>query len=176
MKKIVISLFTMFFVTTIGNSQSDNAAIDVIQAVFGVNKRLIMEEHMELNDTEKKSFWRIYDQYEEKRKGIEKEGFLLLKEYADKYRALNDAEAHRLIVSFMTSMDRYNNLHKVYFRKMEKCIGGLKAAKFIQLEAFIQTTSQANLQSQVPVIGELERLDRRNTERNPDEGKEYPGN
>lgn len=176
MKKIIIGLFAILFATTVTYSQNDNEDIDIVQALFGRSKRLIMEEHMQLNDKEKNSFWRIYDQYEEKRKGIEKEGFLLLKEYADKYQTLDDAEAHKLIVNFMKSMEGYNTLHKIYFRKMEKCIGGLKAAKFIQLETFIQTTSQANLQCQVPVIGELERLDRQNTERKPDNRKEYPSN
>lgn len=90
--------------------------------------------------------------------------FLLLNEYAEKYKTLNDAQAHKLIVNFMESMDGNNALRKVYFKKMEKEIGSLKAAKFIQLETFIQTTSQANLQNQVPMIGELERLNHKNTE------------
>ena len=176
MKKIIIGLFTILFATNVAYSQSDNADIDIVQALFGRSKRLIIDEHIQLDDKEKKSFWRIYDQYEEKRKGIEREGFLLLKEYADKYQTLDDAEAHKLIVNFMKSMDGYNTLHKVYFKKMEKSIGSLKAATFIQLETFIQTTLQANLQSQVPVIGELEQLDRQNTERKPENGKAYPGN
>ena len=165
MKKIIIGLLTILFATNVSYSQSDKADIDIVQALFGKSKKLIIDEYMQLDDKETNSFWRIYDQYEEKRKGIEKEGFLLLKEYADKYQALDDAEAHKLIVNFMKSMDGYNTLHKVYFKKMEKGIGSLKAAKFIQLETFIQTTLQANLQSQVPVIGELEQLDRQNTER-----------
>jgi hypothetical protein len=165
MKKIIIGLFTILFAGNVAYSQSDNADIDIVQALFGKSKRLIIDEYMQLDDKEKKSFWLIYDQYEEKRKKIEKEGFLLLKEYAEKYQTLDDADAHKLIVNFMKNRDGYNTLHKVYFRKMEKGIGSLKAAKFIQLETFIQTTSQANLQSQVPVIGELERLDHQNTER-----------
>ena len=165
MKKIIIGLCTIVFATTVGYSQSDHTDIDIVQALFGRSKRLIIGENMQLDDKEKKSFWPIYDQYEEKRKAIEKVGFLLLKEYAEKYQALNDAEAHKLIVNFMKSRDGYNTLHKVYFKKMERGIGSLKAAKFIQLETFIQTTLQANLQSQVPVIGELERLDQQHAER-----------
>jgi hypothetical protein len=164
MKKIIIGFFTILFATNVAYSQNDNADIDIAQALFGKSKRLIIEEYMQLDDKEKNSFWRIYDQYEEKRKRIEREGFLLLREYAEKYQTLDDAEAHKLIVNFMKSRDEYNSLHKIYFRQMEKGIGSLKAAKFIQLETFIQTTSQANLQSQVPVIGELERLDYQNTE------------
>ncbi len=164
MKKIIIGLFTILFAGHAAYCQSDNADIDIVQALFGRSKRLIIAEYMQLEDKEKNSFWHLYDQYEEKRKGIEKEGFLLLKEYAEKYQTLNDAEAHKLIVNFMESMDGYNALHKVYFKKMEKTVGSLKAAKFIQLETFIQTSLQANLQSQVPVIGELERLNHQNTE------------
>ena len=126
MKKIIIGLFTILFATNVAYSQSDNADIDIVQALFGRSKRLIIDEHIQLDDKEKKSFWRIYDQYEEKRKGIEREGFLLLKEYADKYQTLDDAEAHKLIVNFMKSMDGYNTLHKVYFKKMEKEIQQLK--------------------------------------------------
>lgn len=164
MKKIIIDLSAILFMGNAAYSQSDNADIDIVQALFGSSKRFIITEYMQLEEEEKKSFWRLYDQYEEKRKGIEKEGFLLLKEYAEKYQTLNDTEAHKLIVNFMKSMDEYNVLHKVYFRKMEKVVGSLKAAKFIQLETFIQTSLQANLQSQVPVIGELERLNRHNNE------------
>ena len=170
MKKLIIGLFIVLFATHVAYSQSDNADIDMVQALFGKNKTMIIDEYMQLNDKEKNSFWPIYDQYEVKRKKIEREGFLLLKEYSDKYKTLNDAEAHKLIVNFMKSMEEYNTLHKVYFRILEKRIGSLKAAKFIQLETFIQTTSQANLQSQVPVIGELDLLENQNTEQKPDPG------
>jgi 3-keto-L-gulonate-6-phosphate decarboxylase len=168
MKKIIIGLFTILFVTGIAYGQKDNTDIDIVQSLFGRSKRLIIEGYIQLDDQEKKSFWRIYDQYEEKRKAIEKEGFILLKEYADNYRTMDGAEARKLIVYFMKNMDGYNTLYKVYFRKMEKIIGSLKAATFIQLETFVQTALQANLQSQVPVIGELERLDSQNTERKPE--------
>ena len=162
MKKIIIGLFTILFVTDIAYGQTDNTDIDIVQSLFGRSKRLIIEGHMQLDDKEKKSFWRTYDQYEEKRKAIEKEGFLLLKEYADNYQTMDGAEAHKLMVNFMKSMEGYNTLYKVYFKKVEKIIGSLKAATFIQLETFIQTTLLSNLQNQVPVIGELERLDIQN--------------
>ena len=165
MKKIIIGLFAIFFVTDVAYSQRDDTDIDIVQSLFGRNKRLIIDEYLQLDGKEKNSFWLIYDQYEKKRKAIEKDGFILLKEYADNYQAMDAAEAHKLIVTFMNSMNDYNTLHKVYFRKMEKVIGSLKAATFIQLETFIQTTLQANLQSQVPVIGEVERLNRQNAER-----------
>jgi hypothetical protein len=158
MKKIIIGLFILL-VTDVAYSQDNNSDIDVVQSLMGRDKRLVIDQYMQLDDKQKNSFWRIYDQYEKKRKAIEKEGFILLKEYADNYETMNDDVARRLMVNFMKSMDEYNTLYKVYFRKTEKVIGSLKAAKFIQLEVFIQTALQETLQNQVPVIGELKRQD-----------------
>jgi len=158
MKKIMAGLIAIVFITNTLHAQKDNTDIDIVQAVFGKSKRLIINDYMQLDDKEKNSFWHVYDEYEEKRKVIEKESLVLLKEYADNYETMSDTEARKLIVSFMKNMDEYNVLRKVYFRKMEKVVGSLKAATFIQLEAFIQIGSQANLQSQIPVIGELEEL------------------
>lgn len=165
MKKVIVGLFIILFVTDIAYSQRDNTDIDIVQSLFGRSKRLIIDENMQLDDKQKNSFWRIYDQYEEKRKAIEKEGFILLKEYADNYATMDDAEARKLIVNFMKSRDGYSTLHKVYFKKMEKVVGSLKAAKFIQFEIFIQTALQQAVQNQVPVIGELGRLESENGER-----------
>jgi hypothetical protein len=164
MKKIIIGLCTILFVTDIAYGQKDNTGIDIVQSLFGRSKRLIINEYMQLDDKERDSFWRIYDQYEEKRKAIEKESLILLKEYADNYDSLNGAEARKLIVNFMDNLEAYNSLYKVYFKKMEKVLGSLKAATFIQLEIFIQTAMQESLQSKVRVIGELERVDIQHTE------------
>lgn len=164
MKKIIIGLFITLFVSQITYAQKDNTDIDIVQSVFGRNKRIIINERLQLDDKEKTSFWPVYDQYEEKRKPIEKETLMLLKEYADTYKTMDNTEAHKLIVNFMKSMDEYNALRKVYFKKMEKAVGSLKAATFIQLETFIQTELHENLQNQIPVIGELGRLDSQNIE------------
>ena len=157
MKRTIIYLFTIFLTGAV-YGQIDNSDIDLAQSIFGKSKRLIISEYIQPDAKEKDAFWKMYDQYEEKRKSIEKQRFLLLKEYADNYETLNGAEANKLITSFMKTTDEYNKLHKIYFKKAERAVGSLKAATFIQLEIFIQTSVQSDLQSQIPVIGELEKF------------------
>ena len=60
----------------------------------------------------------------------------------------------------MKSTSEYNRLYKIYYKKAEKAVGSLKAATFIQLEIFFQTALQSDLQSRIPVIGELQKLDK----------------
>lgn len=163
MKKVIIVLFTVLCMTKVSYSQTNNADIAVVQSLFSMDKRLIIQGCMQLNDEEQKSFWLIYEQYEKRRQRIERESFLLLMEYSEKYMNMDDAQADELIMHFMKSMEGFNNLHQIYFKKMKKAVGGLKAAKFIQIETFFQTTLLANVQRQVPVVGELERLEKQNS-------------
>ena len=161
MKRIITSVFTIF-VAAIVYGQTDNSDIDIVQAIFGKNKRMIIGEYLPLAGNEAQSFWKLYDQYEEKRKSIERQRFMILKDYADNYLQLDADKAGRLITHFMETDEAYNTLHKTYYKKMAKITGALKAATFIQLETFIQTALQSNLQSQIPVIGELQRQDNKN--------------
>jgi len=162
MKKIITCL-SAIFLTGIVYGQIDNSDIDLAQSIFGKSKRLIVSEYIQPDAEEKDTFWKMYDQYEEKRKLIETQRFLLLKEYADNYETLDGAEANKLITSFMKSTDEYNKLYKIYFKKAERAGGSLKAATFIQLEIFIQTSVQSDLQSQIPVIGDLEKFNNQKT-------------
>ena len=166
MKKLIMGLCIALCVAHVAYGQTDNTDIDIVQSMFCKSKRLIITEYIQLDDKEKNSFWQIYDKYEEKRKVIEKQSLILLKEYADHYQTMDRAEARKLIIIFMKTIEDYNALHKIYYRKMEKVVGSLKAATFIQVETFLQTSLQANLQTQVPVIGELERLDAQNIKPN----------
>jgi hypothetical protein len=161
MKRIITSVFTIF-VAAIVYGQTDNSDIDIVQAIFGKNKRIIISEYLQLADDQQNSFWKLYDQYEEKRKSIERQRFMILKDYADNYLQLDAEKAERLITQFMKTDGQYNTLHQTYYKKMAKITGTLKAATFIQLETFIQTALQSNLQSQIPVIGELQRQDNKN--------------
>ena len=167
MKRTIFCLF-IISLTGIGYGQIDNSDIDLAQSIFGKSKRLIVNEYIQPDANEKDTFWKIYDEYEEKRKLIERQRFLLVKEYADNYDKLDDAEANKLITSFIKSTDEYNKLYKIYFKKAERAVGSLKAATFIQLEIFIQTAVQSNLQSQIPVIGELKKLNNQQTKQETD--------
>ena len=163
MKRIIFCALTVFL-SGLAHAQIDNSDIDLAQSIFGKSKRLIVSEYIQPDAKESDAFWKMYDQYEEKRKLIEKERFLLLKEYADNYETLDAAEANKLVTGFMKSTGEYNKLYKTYFKKAERIAGALKAATFIQLEIFIQTSVQSDLQSQIPVIGELEKLNNKKAE------------
>ncbi|ATL48346.1 hypothetical protein COR50_14885 [Chitinophaga caeni] len=111
---------------------------------------------MKLDSTKGGAFWKVYDKYENSRKGIINNRLNILKDYADEYKTLNDAEAINLANRAIKNKLAAEKLNKKYLKRFSKAIGGKGAAKFMQLENYIQTVISSSIQEQLPFIDELQ--------------------
>jgi hypothetical protein len=139
---------------------SEDAAI--AQALFSKTKKILVSSYLDIDDTpQNAAFWKLYDDYEAKRKAIFQERFFLFKEYSDKYLTLDDATAAKLAEGFMENTEKVDRLNKQYFKKFRKLVGGLQAATLFQIEVYTQTALQNDAHMQIPIIGELQRIEKR---------------
>lgn len=154
MKKISLSvclLFAGFFVIA---QSSDDVAL--VQNLWGMEKRAIVEEYMDLSSGEETAFWTEYDAYEASRKELGKERFSIISEYVGNFDTLNDEKATELMTKAIANNIAIQKLAKKTFKRMSKSVSPVKAAQFIQLENYFTTTIQMYLQETLPFIGELE--------------------
>ncbi|TDE10761.1 hypothetical protein [Dyadobacter psychrotolerans] len=158
MKILSLSILAFFFLTGRVAAQIDKEDIAIAQSIFGKTKRVIVDEYLKISIEKNNNFWVLYDSYEEKRKAISRQRYELLKKYADNYATLNDQTASKLALGYMANDKKTNKLNKVYFKRFKREIGGLKAATLFQIETYIITAVHASVQSEIPVIGELEKL------------------
>jgi len=136
-----------------GGSEDELA---IVQAIWKKAKRDLIKEYMKLDSTEGVAFWKVYDKYENSRKGIINNRLNILKDYADEYKTLNDAEAINLANRAIKNKLAAEKLNKKYLKRFSKAIGGKGAAKFMQLENYIQTVISSSIQEQLPFIDELQ--------------------
>ncbi|SMO54465.1 hypothetical protein [Solitalea koreensis] len=155
MKKILLGLLNLLFATGLF-AQSNKEDIELMQAVFGKDKKELVKQYMELNKADSAKFWVLYDQYENGRKALGTERIHLLQEYARDYDKLNDQKATALTEKNFAINSKVNQLQQTYFKKFTATIGGLKAAKFFQLENYIENAIRLSIQNEIPFIGELE--------------------
>lgn len=150
-------VFLLIRNTSSAQLYSEDAAI--AQALFSKTKRVLISSYMEIDDTPANSaFWRLYDEYEANRKAISQERFYLLKEYSDRYMSLDDATAAKLAEGFMENTAKVDKLNRQYFKKFRKLVGGLQAATLFQIEVYAQTALQNDTNMQIPIIGELQKI------------------
>ena len=154
-------LFLLMRNTSSAQLYSEDAAI--AQALFSKTKKVLISSYMEIDDSPANSeFWRLYDEYESNRKAIFQERFYLLKEYSDKYMSLDDATAANLAEGFMENTEKVDKLNRQYFKKFRKLVGGLQAATLFQIEVYAQTALQNDANMQIPIIGELQKVNQQN--------------
>lgn len=157
MKNSVL-LFAFIVCSALGSfAQSNKEDVDMIQSMYGKNKKELIQAYMTIPDSQKEGFWKLYDQYETDRKSLGKERIALIEDYANNYATLDDKKASDLMSKKMKSNESFSKLQKKYFGSMSKQIGGLQASKFFQLEDYLDNNIKLMIQENIPFIDELDK-------------------
>ncbi|MBS7254224.1 hypothetical protein [Flavobacterium branchiicola] len=156
MKKIIL----LFAILVSGYSFAQSSAKDevaLLQDIYGKSKTDLVREYMALSDTQTAAFQKIYDQYEVDRKALGQKKIQLLNDYASNYATLDDVKAAELTeANLKNNADSEKLLSKTY-GKVKKAIGGRNAAKFVQLEQYLQVTIRSGIQDSIPFIDEIDK-------------------
>jgi len=157
MKKHFSLLLIFSIVSSFAFSQMSQDDIGMIQSMYGMSKRDLVQKYMKLPAGQDSAFWKIYNEYEIARKEIGAKRIQLLQDYANNYATLTDDKANELITEVLKLNGEQTKLYQKYYGKMKKVISPLKAAQFIQLEVYLENAVRTQIQSQIPFIGDLDR-------------------
>ena len=145
------------FVGTAAFSQSNKEDIALIQAMFGKEKKELVTQYMTIPDAQKDKFWKLYDEYEDKRKMLGQERIKVIEAYAKDYSSLNNTKATALMTKKYAWADKFSKFQQAYFTKFSAVIGGLQASKLMQLEDYLENNIRLAIQDHIPFIGELDK-------------------
>src|SRR4051812_27785771 len=151
------SLIVVLLVSFSAFAQSNKEDVDIVQSAFGKEKKDIVNQYMQVSAAKSDAFWKLYDEYEGKRKAIGRERIDLIQQYADHMDSLNDSKAKQLATSTLANDAKYNSLYQTYYKKFSDVVGGRDAAKLFQLEMYLQTITKLYIMDNIPFIGELDK-------------------
>ena len=138
-------------------AQSNKEDVDLIQSIFGKEKKELVQAYMTIPEAQSAKFWTLYDTYETARKKLGQERIKLIEAYANNYETLDNKKATELTTKKLAWADKYTKFQQAYFTKFSAIIGGVQAAKFIQLEDYIENCIRLSIQEEIPFIGELDK-------------------
>jgi hypothetical protein len=152
MKTKFIVLFLLMSIPVMVNAQAVKDEIALIQSAFGLEKRAMIEEYMGLpNDS---AFWPAYESYEKERRELMKQRILIINEYLENFDTLTDAKADEIALRTIKNNANFSALHGKHFKKIKKAVSAKEAAKFLQLDTYIQNTILLAISESLPFIGE----------------------
>src|SRR6478735_9615992 len=101
MKRLLLfTLGTFIFFSSC--AQSNKEDIEMIQAMYGKQKKEIAADFIIVPDAKKDAFWKMYDDYETERKALGQQRIKLLEKYANAYDTLGDKSTDAIIKQMMT--------------------------------------------------------------------------
>ena len=123
-----------------------------MQAAFGMDKKAVVAEFVKPSPAEKDAFWKIYDEYEVKRKELGKQRIALLAEYADKYLTMTGIDADTWTKKAITLQKKTDDLIADYYTKVKAKSDGVVATQFYQIENYILVAIRAQILQNVPFL------------------------
>src|SRR4249920_347357 len=129
MKKII---FVLLGITTafITQAQSNKEDIDIIQGIYGKEKKAIVAEFIIPSDAKKTAFWKLYDAYEAERKALGRKRIALLEKYANAYDSLTNKTTDDITKQTIALQKSTDGLISTYYEKIKLAVGVKQAAQF----------------------------------------------
>jgi hypothetical protein len=154
------AIFTFIFATLVlsplGRAQdqqpSRDSAIEVIRADMRAQRATIITAAMNFSDKDAAAFWPIYRKYERERTTVDDGRVAVIRDYADKYPNLTDADAKAMAERMLDCERRLVDLKKSYFKKFNEVLPALTVTKFFQLEHRIDLMMDMKVESSLPPL------------------------
>jgi hypothetical protein len=156
MKKLIpaIALATLTLAGTIPASAQDPTDEDIklFRKDLRSMRKQIIAANMNLSDKEAEQFWPVFEQYTQDLVAKQDEKYALLKEYAQNYLTITDAQAEKYIRGRASVDEAILQVRLKYFPIFQKVLLGKSTALFFQLDWRLGLIMDLQLASQTPVI------------------------
>lgn len=133
-----------------------NSDDDLVTRIFGKNKESLLNDYLAISPVEEKMFQDAFLEYESDKKPWLEERFALLKMYNEEFTSLDERKMNSLTRQLINNDLEFGRLQMRYFRRINKLLGATRAAKFFQLDNYLEQSTRAYIQNQLPFIRELE--------------------
>ncbi len=131
-----------------------DSAIQMIRDGMQADRTTIISQGMNFNDKDGAAFWPVYRKYESERAALDDRRVAVIKEYAEKYPNLTDADAKSMAEQMFDCESDITALKKKYFKEFNKVLPALTVAKFFQLDHRVDLVMDMKVESSLPPLGQ----------------------
>ena len=136
------------------NAQNIQAYIALLRLNVRQQKAEMMGAVMQLSAADAAKFWPIYEQYDKELTKLNDQRVANIQDYASSYDQMTDAKADELIQKAMSYRKQRGELLAKYYQQVKQALGGIEAARFIQVEEQLLLIIDLQIDSSLPVVGQ----------------------
>jgi hypothetical protein len=138
--------------TSPGNNQVSDQDIQLLRKDLRSTKKQLVAANLNLTPDQATKFWPVYDQYTADLVKINDQKYALIKEYANSYGNITDAQAQSLTERALAVDEQVAQLRIRYVPIFLKVLPGQQTATFFQIDRRLQAMIDLQLMSQLPLL------------------------
>ena len=153
-RRVVLVLMILVFAWPCMASAQDKP-VDNMQFVvekIRADKKLFIAENMQLTEAEAKTFWPIYEQYQDELFLLRARTMKMIYDYAEAYEQMTDDTAKNLLDEYMTIESLGLKLRQAYLPKFREGLPDVKVVRYYQIENKIDAALIYGLAGKIPLI------------------------
>ncbi|OPY75118.1 MAG: hypothetical protein A4E63_00484 [Syntrophorhabdus sp. PtaU1.Bin050] len=160
MKKTTRSVFlavglAMLFLIMAGTLPAQDKPADNMQIVLEkikADKKLLIAQNMQLTEAESKTFWPVYEQYQNELFLLRMRTLQLIKDYGAAYENMTNSTAKNLIDEYITIETLRLRLGETYLPKFRNALPDVKVVRYYQIENKINAILAYELAKNIPLL------------------------
>ncbi len=125
--------------------------VEMLRSDVRSAKKQIIAQNMTLTDAQAEKFWPVYDAYTQETTKLNDTRLALIKQYADQYDPMTDAQASSLLKQALALDESFVKLRQAWVPKFEKVISPKQTAAFFQLDRRIGLLIDLQIASSIPL-------------------------
>lgn len=149
MVKLILSILFITCISFNNIAQTNQDEVQLMQSLYGMEKRDIVAEFIELNESQEKEFWYLYDEYENKRQEIGKEKFRLLTSYVNDFGEVKPENADNFMKQVIPLRIKSDKLVDNYYKKIKSKTDPIVAMQFYQIENYLSDAIRMELLEEI---------------------------
>jgi hypothetical protein len=136
------------------DNKNIQAYIELLRSDVRQQKTEAMGAVMELSAADAAKFWPIYSEYDVELTKLNDSRVANIQEYSRTYADMTDEKADELIQKAMLYRKQRSELLAKYYGRVKEQLGGVTAARFVQVEDQLLLLIDLQIDSSLPIVGQ----------------------
>ena len=150
---MIVGIIALAFAGSSASAQDKTADnMQIVREKVRADKKLLVAENMQLTEAEAKTFWPVYEQYQDELFLLRTRTVKLINDFADAYEKMSNETAKRLMDEFITIENLGPKLRQAYLPKFRKVLPEVKVVRYYQIENKIQAALFYEFAENIPLM------------------------
>ena len=151
---LTVLLLLVFAAGPVRAGEAEEASIEILRETLRSNKKALVDVNLALTDEEARSFWPVYDRYQEDLSALQERLLRVIEDYAANFGKMTDEKARKLVDDYLTVEQDRAELRRAYLEPISEALPGRKVMRFYQIENKIDAVLRYELAATIPVVAQ----------------------